>query len=323
MKLKKAHNLFLISTFFILLTFACKKNNTNHPSNNNDSLKTHNQTLQTGLKYFKNPSDTAYAFQFIESLIKDEYYVTALYHLKDMPESFKAHPKYHKFYFIAAENGYLFEELLSVDTAKVPNRFYTAFFIHKIDSINSISKQISSNTTASELYLKRAQLFMAINYWRAAFLDYKKAFLLDTTSYTAFYKAIYSNYLQQNNTLALDFLQKYNNKLQLSDKEQKTISSIKKVLQALLEIEQNKQLKPEQKQLQKAKIYARLGDNMMTHRALDKSIEFNDNFADAYAFKAFIFHKNGNKKKAIEYIEKAEKISGNFNSPLSKTIRKQ
>ncbi len=189
-------------------------------------------------------------------------------------------------------------------------------------SISELDQQIQKSPSDAGLYNRRGMLFLQMNNLNAAEFDFTRACQIDCTFYDSFYNSIYIKYLMGKNSEAMKLISnKEKNILYMDAPERQTINNLRKVITDLTEITDDINLDEKNKSLEKAKIYAKLKDYNLALNELNNAIHNDHNFGDAYALRAMVFYYLDQKGEALNDLEMAEKLTGKFDTPLSKMIR--
>jgi tetratricopeptide (TPR) repeat protein len=189
-------------------------------------------------------------------------------------------------------------------------------------AISDLDYLLKTTGPDAGLYNKRGTFFIQMNNLQAAEFDFTRACQVDCTFFDSFYNTIYVKYLLDKNLEALDWLNTQERNIRYrNDVEKEIILNLRKVLADLIEIENNTTLDEKNKSLEKAKIYVKLKDFSLALNKLNSAIRSDNNFGDAYALRAMVYYYMNYKSEALKDLEMAEKLTGTYNTPLSKMIR--
>jgi len=192
----------------------------------------------------------------------------------------------------------------------------------KFLAISGLDQQIQKSPSDAGLYNRRGILFLQMNNLNAAEFDFTRACQIDCTFYDSFYNSIYIKYLMGKTSEALQLISiEEENILYKDAPERQTINNLRKVLTDLTEITNNINLDEKNKSLEKVRIYVKLKDFNLALNELNNAILKDHNFGDAYALRAMVFYYMDQKGEALKDLEMAEKLTGKFDTPLSKMIR--
>jgi len=287
-------------------------NSRQHIGENIRDVNTDDKLLELGRKYYSDPDNKVHAINYAEALIKNRYYVTALKLLDEISGKFPEDGKVHELYKDALKGGYSYQGYAESDDT----------MLTMILAISELDRQIQNERSDAGLYNKRGILFLQMNNLNAAEFDFTRACQIDSTFYDSFYNSIYIKYLMGKNSEALQMVSiKEKNILYKNTPEKQTINNLRKVLTDLTEIANNINLDEKNKCLEKAKIYAKLKDYNLALNELNNAILKDHNFGDAYALRAMVFYYMNQKGEALKDLEIAEKLTGTYDTPLSKMIR--
>jgi Flp pilus assembly protein TadD len=281
-----------------------------HIGENGREMNTDAKLLELGKKYYSDPDNKVHAINYTEALIRNRYYTAALKLLDEISGKFPEDGKVNELFQDAVRGAYN-EYNVSDDT-----------LLNVFLAISELDRKIQSAQSDAGLYNKRGILFLQINNLNAAEFDFTRACQIDSTFYNSFYNSIYVRYLMDKNSEALNMINnKEKNILYRDVSEKQTIFNIKKVLIDLTAIENNLSLDEKNKSLEKAKIYVKLKDYNLAINKLNSAIHDDHNFGNAYALRAMVFYYMNQKGEALKDLEIAEKLTGTYNTPLSKMIR--
>jgi Flp pilus assembly protein TadD len=268
---------------------------------NSRDMNTDAKLLELGRKYYSDPDNKVHAINYTEALIRNRYYTAALKLLDEISGKFPGDGKVNE----------LFQDAVSDDT--LMNVFL---------AISELDRQIQIAQSDAGLYNKRGVFFLQINNLNAAEFDFTRACQIDCTFYNSFYNSIYVRYLMDKNSEALNMINNKEKNIRYRDvSEKQTIFNIRKVLIDLTVIENNLSLDEKNKSLEKAKIYVKLKDYNLAINKLNSAIHDDHNFGNAYALRAMVYYYMNQKNEALKDLEMAEKLTGTYNTPLSKMIR--
>jgi tetratricopeptide (TPR) repeat protein len=275
-------------------------------------MNTDEELLVLGRKYYSDKDNEAYAINYAEALIKNRYYAAALKLLEEISGKFPEDTKVHELYKDALIGEYRYQEYSESD-----DTLLTIF-----SAISELDQQIQTERSDAGLFNKRGILFLQMNNLNAAEFDFKRACQIDCTFYNSFYNSIYIRYLMDKNSEALDLIiNKEKNIRYQNISEKQTILNLRKVLIDLNTIENNLSLDEKNKSLEKSKIYVKLKDYNLALNKLNSAISADQNFGNAYALRAMVYYYLNQKGEALKDLEMAEKLTGNYNTLLSKMIR--
>jgi len=277
---------------------------------NGREMNTDAKLLELGKKYYSDPDNKVHAINYTEALIKNRYYTAALKLLDEISGKFPEDGKVNELFRDAVRGAYN-EYNVSDDT-----------LLNVFLAISELDRQIQSAQSDAGLYNKRGILFLKINNLNAAEFDFTRACQIDCTFYNSFYNSIYVRYLMDKNSEALNMINNKEKNIRYRDvSEKQTIFNIRKVLTDLTAIENNLSLDEKNKSLEKAKIYVKLKDYNLALNKLNSAIHDDHNFGNAYALRAMVYYYMNQKSEALKDLEMAEKLTGTYNTPLSKMIR--
>src|SRR4030042_2393601 len=279
---------------------------------NSRDMRTDTELLELGRIYYSDPDNKTYAIEYSEALIKNRYYAAASKLLEEIGRKYPEDVKIQELYHNALRGGYPNHRYSESDDT-LPTIFL---------AISELDRQIQSAQSDAGLYNKRGILFLQINNLNAAEFDFTRACQIDCTFYNSFYNSIYVRYLMDKNYEALNMINNKEKNIRYRDvSEKQTIFNIRKVLTDLTAIENNLSLDEKNKSLEKAKIYVKLKDYNLALNKLNSAIHDDHNFGNAYALRAMVYYYMNQKSEALKDLEIAEKLTGTYNTPLSKMIR--
>jgi tetratricopeptide (TPR) repeat protein len=307
-------NEILLLTLFGMFTQCSDRttdaNTRQHIGENGREMNTDAKLLELGKKYYSDPDNKVHAINYTEALIKNRYYTAALKLLDEISGKFPEDGKVNELFQDAVRGAYN-EYNVSDDT------LINVFLV-----ISELDRQIQTAQSDAGLYNKRGIFFLQINNLNAAEFDFTRACQIDCTFYNSFYNSIYVRYLMDKNSEALNMINNKEKNIRYRDvSEKQTIFNIRKVLTDLTAIENNLSLDEKNKSLEKAKIYVKLKDFNLAINKLNSAIQDDHNFGNAYALRAMVYYYMNYKSEALKDLEMAEKLTGTYNTPLSKMIR--
>jgi tetratricopeptide (TPR) repeat protein len=300
-------------------------NNNRQVSENDQNMNTDMRLLKLGQKFYLDPDNKAFAINYIEALITNKYYSSALKLLDEISRKFPEDKKFQELYRNALKGIYMPYDQSGPGINTIPGS--TVYpepdtLFARYSAISELDHQIKTEGHDAGLYNNRGILFLQMNNLYAAEFDFTRACQIDCSFFDSFYNKIYVKYLLDKNSEALEFLNKNEKYVGYRDDlERETIINLKKVLIDITEIDTNASLDEKTKSLEKSKIYVKLKDYNLALNELNSAIRNDDNFGDAYALRAMVFYYLDQKSAALKDLEKAEKQTGRYETPLSKMIR--
>lgn len=289
-----------------------------------DSLRVENRLIAHGTDYYAKPDNKQTAYRYIHLLIQNNYFTQALYLLETIGEQFGYDTAYYNNKFKAASGAKQFAIAKEIQPDRITystDKADLSQLIAYYDTIISINAKIKNNIDSAALYNERGEALLSIKEWRAAENDFVRAISVDSTFTTAYYNQIYINYLLGENTKALQLMDTYYKKTDISPDTKSQLRGLHQALKALAQIDNHKNLSDKKKYLAKAKVYMKIQDYELAINILNYFLRKYPQNGDAYAMRALAHFKLENVQKALHDIKKAEKITGKTNTPLSKMIR--
>ena len=322
---KMITSLRFILLFVICLSFySCSTNSGHNESNKNSysKLRSDIDLLSLGMDYHQHPDSKELAYKYINELIDERCYTMAVYLMDDMKMHIKADKEFYELYYQAALGGHLFDRILNI-----PPETYTQFMDDSVifDAVSSIQKYnnlIQNGNTDDTVYRVRGEAFFKMKEYDAAEWDYRKAREKEPFSFDAFYNMLYVNYIRGKNAESLETIRE-NERLieQFDSSQQRVIGIMAKVFRQLANIDNNDDLQEKEKHFEKAKVFASVKDNDIALIEINRALELDNTYGDAYAFRAYIYFHMNQAEKALDDIIQAENITGKKNSRLHKMIR--
>ncbi len=290
----------------------------------NENLRVENQLITYGVEYHANPEDKQGAYRYIHELIQNDYYTQALYLLEAIGEQFGYDTAYYNNKFRAASGAKQFAVAKEIPPDNIT--YYTdkddlSQLVAFYDTIIMLNNKIADSTTNAALYNKRGEALLSIKEWRAAENDFIRAISLDSTLNAAYYNQIYINYLLGANEKALKLMELYYNKTTVAPNTKAQLHGLHRALKTLAQIDNHAELSDKKKYLAKAKVYMKIQDYELAINVLNYLLRKYPQNGDAYAMRALAHFKLNNLQKALHDIQRAEKITGKTNTPLSKMIK--
>lgn len=287
-------------------------------------LNSHKELLDAGLKYRTDPGNQTSAYRYLHLLVENGYYVTACTILDEQSEKYSRNNEFIELYadIIRKSALYLWDStgIIAYTTQEgIDARLDT--LLRKIDRIRKIDSLIREKDSDTYLHLERGILFLQLTNYQAAGYDFRKAFLLAPEGYLPYYYIIYLDYLREDYTQALLFLNQHKDSIIYNSRNRETVDHLENLLKRLTAIEQDKLLDEKVRNLERAKIILGTGDYGQALKLVNKAIDQDDHYGDAFAMRALIYHEMNLHEQALTDLEKAEKISGRLNTPLAKKIR--
>ncbi len=327
--MKQIHNILLLVLFGIFTRCADRNTDANtrqSASENNRDMNNDTELLELGRKYYSDPDNKVYAINYTEALIRNRYYTSALKLLDKISGQYPEDEKVKELFQDALRGGFIFyghaQGTGNTVSGNNKNFIFDDTMLIVLSSISELDQQIRNARSDANLYNKRGILFLQINNLDAAEFDFTRASQIDCTFYNSFYNSIYVRYLMDKNSEALNMINNKEKNIRYRDvSEKQTIFNIRKVLIDLTAIENNLSLDEKNKSLEKAKIYVKLKDYNLAINKLNSAIHGDHNFGNAYALRAMVYYYMNYRSEALKDLEMAEKLTGTYNTPLSKMIR--
>ena len=283
--------------------------------------------LEKGRQFRSRSWDKAPAFEYIEGLILEEYYSAALKILNERAVTWHSDEDFQALYTKTIQEGGVALDPAAIrpDCMNITGNSPALYaLLNRIRIIDSLTGRIKGAGAFPETHLLRGLAYLELNKLDAAGFDFNVAFRTDTTLYNPFYYIIYTFYLQGNHRDALQFLNRHISHIDfINEAGRQTAGRLSTVLNDLDKIDKKGNLDQKEKHLKKAELYVKLKDYQLAVRDLDTALTLDNQFGDAYALRALVHHNLKLRDNALEDLEKAEKITGNYNSPLSKIIKNQ
>ncbi len=283
--------------------------------------------LKIGKFALSNPQDVEMQFEYLSDLFKAGYISSAMNSAMKLYKEFPNHPEFRELYMdcqlklcILPGKDINFSQSDLMNKNKNNSEAYTI-----ISAIQSLDSSIlSSQFNRSAIYADRGMAYMKFNEYKAASWDFTEAIKLDSENSEALYNASFLNMKLRKNSTALDLLYRY--KRSAIEKKLKLFentSSFEKFLLQLLVLDSAISANGKTADLlfKRASIYVKGMEFKLAIEDISGSINLDPNKSEYYALRAFANYKLNNRKEALEDLTKAESISGNRNSPLSKMIR--
>jgi tetratricopeptide (TPR) repeat protein len=288
-------------------------------------LNSNAEMLATGLEFRSDPNNQSVAYKYLNLLVREKQYVSALTILEEMSGRYSGEEPFRKMYADIIRRAASGSGIETFDSAYYGLRDMNAemdTLLMRINSIRNISRQITEEGPDIGLYLGRGILLLQLSDFNGAGYDFRQAFQLDSSNYLSFYYNLYLIYQQGKYSEALAFLNQHVNTVDFSaEKDRETINKMEFLLTRLTETDKNSHLDEKSKSLEKAKLLLGVKDYRQAVEQVNMAISLDENYSDAWALRALIHHEMHLHEQALADLGKAEKISGRLNSPLAKKIR--
>lgn len=306
--------------YFFIIYFVLSCSGNQEFANTNDSTQ---KILSIGMEFYKDPNNQKIAYNYVDSLIKEKFYVQAYFLLKnEFPKHFKKDNLYYERLFHSAKNGKLYNHALEIDSSLVPDFIGKIELINLMDSILQWNNLIHRYPNNPKLYNKRGEAFYTIKEWEAADYDFSQAIKANPNSFEFIYNQLTVLFAKRNYKKAFNELENIKTRQgTFSSEELEVFEKMRKVLKDIVGIEDNTSLSEKEKHFEKAKILIAMKDYELAANEITISILKDKNYGDAYALRAFIYYQQAKLEEALADIELAEKITGKKDTPLSKMIR--
>jgi tetratricopeptide (TPR) repeat protein len=290
--------------------------------NSESKLAIDRDLLNLGMNYYNHQDSKYLAYRYISKLIEEGGFTTALFLLEDLSPQTISKYKYDSLYFMAAKGSHRFDKILDFPPEEFPQYENQKEIIESFRVILAYTDSIQNNSTKARYYNKRGEAYFETGYKSAANFDFQRALELAPVSFSVLYNNLYAKYASGKYSEALDLIKINSQKInEFPVNKQNVINKMQKAFDQLLKIEQNKELSEPQKHFQKAKIFSRAKDFDIAIREINKAINKEKSFADAWAFRAYIYYQKDELQNALRDIKKAEELSGKKNTNLGKMIR--
>jgi Tfp pilus assembly protein PilF len=283
--------------------------------------------LKIGKYALSYPQDVEIQFEYISDLYKAGYISSAMNSALRFYKQFPNHPEFRELYLdcqlklcILPGKDFYFSQSDLLNKNKNKDEAYS--IIRGIQSLDS--SILRSQFKSSALYADRGIDYMKFNEYKAASWDFTEAIKLDTSNSEALYNASFLNMKIRKNTNALELFYRYKKSVLLNKlKFFENTSSFEKFLVQLQALDSAITANGRTADLlfKRASIYVKGMEFKLATEDITGSIHLDPNKSEYYALRAFANYKLENRKEALDDLTKAESLSGNRNSPLSRMIR--
>jgi tetratricopeptide (TPR) repeat protein len=186
-----------------------------------------------------------------------------------------------------------------------------------LDSIVFLNRHLEMYPMDYSSYNERGNNFFKLDQIIAASYDYAYAFNHQPSNKQFAFNYIYSLLHQNKATEAQAVFKNSSSPSVLNDTR---INKMIALADSIISIE-NSNLPEHHESFKKAQMFYRFNQMKLAFKAIEKSLQREVEFSDAYAFRALMFYRSGQMGEAYNDILMAEKYSGRLNTPLSKMIK--